>query len=379
MIGWGVRAYRSGAGRGGPLRVEGDDGAGRISVDIEVANDGDLVLVCHDRLQPDKVRRETIRGVVGSRAMRLVLPEAVVKRLGLALGDLAPVRYADGRRGRLPLVHGVFVRLLGRDGTYSAISDPDRETALIGGIVLGDLDLVVDYTQHRLVPRDPRGRSASSGGDRRAGNADRSRASPNGWCLHHQPAGSRPGDGDRDTMRGAVARRVVARPGPSTYHPPGRDSHRRFRGRIKAMRTRGENDVGRFSVEIEVTNNDDLALMRRGLLQPEQVRRETIRGVVDSGAVKLVLPEAVVKRLGLPPDDPINVRYADTRRVRRKQAQGASVQLLGRHGTFTAIVEPKRDTALIGAIVLEELDLLVDCRQQRLVPRDPSGPLCEIE
>ncbi len=139
------------------MRVEGADGAGRISVDIEVANDGDLVLASRGLLPPDQVRRETIRGVVGSRAMRLVLPEAVVKRLGLPLGDLAPVRYADGRRGRLPLVHGVFVRLLGRDGTYSAISDPDRDTALIGGIVLGDLDLLVEDTGHRLVLRDPRG------------------------------------------------------------------------------------------------------------------------------------------------------------------------------------------------------------------------------
>lgn len=103
------------------MRVEGDDGAGRISVDIEVANDGDLVLVSHGRMQPDQVRRETIRGVVNPRVMRMVLPEAVVKRLGLPPGDLAPVQYADGRRGRLPMVRGVFVRLLGRDGTYSAI------------------------------------------------------------------------------------------------------------------------------------------------------------------------------------------------------------------------------------------------------------------
>jgi hypothetical protein len=86
-----------------------------------------------------------------------------------------------------------------------------------------------------------------------------------------------------------------------------------------------------------------------------------------------------VKRLGLPPAAPINVRYADGRRGRRKQAQGVFAQLLGREGTFTAVVEPKRETALIGAFVLEELDLLVDRTQQRLVPRDPSGPLSEIE
>ena len=145
------------------------------------------------------------------------------------------------------------------------------------------------------------------------------------------------------------------------------------------MRTRGDNDVGRFSVEIEVANNDDLAVARRGLLPQDQVRRETIMGVVDSGAVRLVLPEAVVKRLGLPLGGPVPVKYADNRRVRRKVAEGVFAQLLGRHGIFTAVVEPKRDTALIGAIVLEDLDLLVDCTNQRLVPHDPSGPLSEIE
>jgi hypothetical protein len=133
------------------------DDMGRASVDVEVANDGDLILVRHGRLQPDQVRRETVRGVVSPRVTRLVLPEGVVRRLGLPLGDLAPVQYADGRRGRLPLVRGVFVRLLDRDGTYSAISDPNRDTALIGRIVLGDLDLLVDDTKKRLVPRDPRG------------------------------------------------------------------------------------------------------------------------------------------------------------------------------------------------------------------------------
>ena len=35
--------------------------------------------------------------------------------------------------------------------------------------------------------------------------------------------------------------------------------------------------------------------------------------------------------------------------------------------------------ALIGAIVLEDLDLLVDCTNQRLVPRDPKYVVSEIE
>ena len=144
------------------------------------------------------------------------------------------------------------------------------------------------------------------------------------------------------------------------------------------MRSQGANGGGRFSVEIEVANYGDLALMNRGLLPPDQVRKESLQAVVDSGATKLVLPQAVVKRLGLPMGDKILVRYADGRRVRREGAEGVYVQLLGRHGIFTAIVEPKRTTALVGAIVLEDLDLLVDCSAQRVVPRDPRGAIYEI-
>jgi hypothetical protein len=132
-------------------------------------------------------------------------------------------------------------------------------------------------------------------------------------------------------------------------------------------------------VELEVANYGDLTLMNRGLLPPDQVRRETVQAVVNSGATKLVLPQVVVKRLGLPLGDKILVRYADGRRVRREGAEGVYVQLLGRHGTFTAIVEPKRTTALVGAIVLEDLDLLVDCTAQRVVPRDPRRAIYEIE
>jgi hypothetical protein len=42
-------------------------------------------------------------------------------------------------------------------------------------------------------------------------------------------------------------------------------------------------------------------------------------------------------------------------------------------------VEPRRRTALIGAIVLEDLDLLVDSTNECLIPRDPRIKTYEIE
>ena len=141
----------------------------------------------------------------------------------------------------------------------------------------------------------------------------------------------------------------------------------------------GGKPVGRISIDFEVANNDDLALARRGVLPADQVRRLTISGVVDPGAAMLVLPKTVVKELGLPLGRKTKVRYADGRRADRREARGVHVELLGRDAVFDALIEPKRDTALIGAIVLEALDLLVDTRRSRLIPRDPEGPFYEIE
>ena len=146
------------------------------------------------------------------------------------------------------------------------------------------------------------------------------------------------------------------------------------------MKKNGRHAMGRFTVEIELANYDDLVEAERGHLDRSKVRRTTVRGVVDSGATRLILPEAVAKELGLQiRKQKVKVRYADGRRSVRKEVGPVNLRLQGREDVFSAIVEPKRDTALIGAIVLEDLDFLVDCQSQRLVPRDPDYVVSEIE
>jgi predicted aspartyl protease len=138
--------------------------------------------------------------------------------------------------------------------------------------------------------------------------------------------------------------------------------------------------MGRFSVDIVITNNEDLIEAQRGHLDPDKVRRKTISGVVDPGATRLVLPQTVAKELGLPiKRDKIKVRYADGRRSLRAEVGAVHLRLQGREDVFSAVVEPKRESALIGAIVLEDLAFLVDCTKLRLVPRDPDYVVSEIE
>lgn len=145
------------------------------------------------------------------------------------------------------------------------------------------------------------------------------------------------------------------------------------------MPNREESDMGRFSVEFTVANNEDVVRARSGELDWDEVRKIQISGVVDSGAARLVLPKSVANKLGLEPTGKTKVRYADQRTSSRDVARYIWLELLGREGVFSAIVEPKRDTALIGAIVLEELDLVVDCTTNTLHPRDPKWIISEIE
>ena len=60
-------------------------------------------------------------------------------------------------------------------------------------------------------------------------------------------------------------------------------------------------------------------------------------------------------------------------------AKDAFIRLEGRTGVFKAILEPARTDALLGAIVMEDLDLLVDCSNQRVYRRDPDTVITEVE
>jgi predicted aspartyl protease len=146
------------------------------------------------------------------------------------------------------------------------------------------------------------------------------------------------------------------------------------------MKTESNPKMGRFTVDVEISNNRDVENTLSGHLDTAKIRRKRIRAVVDSGATRLVLPLSVAKELGLPvKKDKIRVRYADGRNGLRSEVGAVLLRLQGREDVFSAVVEPKRDTAQIGAIVLEDLDFLVDCTKLCLVPRDPDHIVSEIE
>jgi predicted aspartyl protease len=146
-----------------------------------------------------------------------------------------------------------------------------------------------------------------------------------------------------------------------------------------AMNQQEKKAMGRFSVELMIGNYNDVQKAEDGTLPRAKVRRLQVSGLVDSGASRLVIPQSLVAQLGLPSAGQGKVRYADNRSVTRKRVKDVWLKIQGREGSYNAIVEPKRTDVLIGAIVLEDLDFLVDCGRSLLIPRDPDMVVSEIE
>jgi clan AA aspartic protease len=136
--------------------------------------------------------------------------------------------------------------------------------------------------------------------------------------------------------------------------------------------------VGEVRVKARLTNAVDEVLARRGQLGPDQVRTLETDALVDTGAVRTVLPVDVVTRLGLGIRRQTVTEYADGRREIVGITEPVAIELQGRETLDDALV--LGDEVLIGQTVLEKLDLLVDCRGQRLIPNPahPDGPVSRV-
>jgi len=137
--------------------------------------------------------------------------------------------------------------------------------------------------------------------------------------------------------------------------------------------------MGEVRTQITLINADDEALARRGGLKRKRPRSCTLEAMVDSGAIRLVAPPKVVRRLGLSIVRDELVEYADGRTEVVGVTSPITVDWEGRQAAEDALVLGKE--VLIGQTVLEKLDLLVDCKRNRLVPNPahPDGPVMMVK
>ena len=137
--------------------------------------------------------------------------------------------------------------------------------------------------------------------------------------------------------------------------------------------------MGEIRSNVSLENTVDRGVFDRGQGQETDVRRATIDGMVDTGAVSLILPQDVVERLGLDQQGTAVVTYADERQDERPLAGPVTVRIGNRAMVTNCIVGPARSEPLIGQVVLEMLDLIADCANHTLEPRYPDYPVLKAK
>jgi predicted aspartyl protease len=129
--------------------------------------------------------------------------------------------------------------------------------------------------------------------------------------------------------------------------------------------------VGEIRVTVKLTNAADEAQNRARKLAKKKVRTYEAEAVVDTGAVRSVIPAHVLDKLGVGTRGTRVAGYADGRTEQVGISGGIIFDILGRDTIEEALV--LGDEVLIGQTVLEKLDLLADCTNRRLVP-NPAHP-----
>jgi predicted aspartyl protease len=127
--------------------------------------------------------------------------------------------------------------------------------------------------------------------------------------------------------------------------------------------------MGQVTVRVTLTNARELVMARLGHLEPEAVHTCEVEARVDTGTLRSVVPPAVAEALGLVRMGRSEAQMADGRWGEAEVSEAVEVRLMA--GVERSTVVPMLimgETVLLGAIVLEDMDLLVDGPRGQLIP-----------
>lgn len=132
--------------------------------------------------------------------------------------------------------------------------------------------------------------------------------------------------------------------------------------------------MGLVYADIELINAEDLGLARRNVIGKEEVRRMHINTLVDSGAYMMAINETIQGQLDLPFIENRKVQLASGDVVAYPVVGPLMIKFANRTAICSTFVLPGDSEPLLGAIPMEEMDVLIHPKRQELVvnPEHPN-------
>lgn len=131
--------------------------------------------------------------------------------------------------------------------------------------------------------------------------------------------------------------------------------------------------MGLIYADIELINGNDLALVRRNLLDIDEVKRISVPMLVDTDSVYMCINENIQEQLKLNIVEQRKGQLADGSIVEYDVVGPIEVRFKNRRCVVDAMVLPGEKEPLLGAIPLEDMDVLIHPYKQELVV-NPDHP-----
>ncbi|MDR0456212.1 MAG: retroviral-like aspartic protease family protein [Treponema sp.] len=136
--------------------------------------------------------------------------------------------------------------------------------------------------------------------------------------------------------------------------------------------------MGYVYTDITLKNAQDVLSHMSGTMQEPDIRQTTVQAMVDTGAGTLIMNDGLRQELGL---RVMGEKYATlaNRAVKMcKYTEPVQVNWGNRSSMISAVIIEGADEVLLGAIPLEEMDLVVDPARQTLIGAHGDIPLMRI-
>ncbi len=139
--------------------------------------------------------------------------------------------------------------------------------------------------------------------------------------------------------------------------------------------------MGLTYAEIELINSEELGLVRRHLMDKEDVKRMTVSALVDSGSFMLAINQYVQEYLQLPVLDKKFGEMADGTRLECDVVGPVELKFKNRSTTCRAMVLLGDAEVLLGAIPMEDLDVILHPLRQELMvnPEHPTMAVTKLK
>lgn len=131
--------------------------------------------------------------------------------------------------------------------------------------------------------------------------------------------------------------------------------------------------MGAIYADIQLINNDDLALMRRHYIGEDEVRSIPVNIRLDTGADMLCINESIQEQLQFPVVEQRKAQLADGHIVECAVVTSVELKFKNRRTLCNAMVLPGDAEPLLGCIPLEDMDVLIHPLRQELIV-NPDHP-----